>query len=148
MNCCPNCFNDPEIKAIISGLATTIGNCDICGNVDEKKIDEDLKCKARTERTLPDNTGRVDIFISGKFGNNNDNTRIIIENKIFASDQHKQIERYFNYLHKNDNNDNNDNPKCKKYLFYLTLEGKDPSQYSLGDLFGTNKISKSKKHQQ
>ena len=107
-------------------------------------IDEDLECKARTERTLPDNTGRVDIFISGKFGNNNDNTRIIIENKIFASDQHKQIERYFNYLHKNDNNDNNDNPKCKKYLFYLTLEGKDPSQYSLGDLFGTNKISKSK----
>lgn len=39
MNCCPNCFNDLEIKAIISGLATTIGNCDICGNFDEKKID-------------------------------------------------------------------------------------------------------------
>lgn len=104
-------------------------------------IDEDLECKARTERTLPDDTGRVDIFISGKFGNNNDNTRIIIENKIFASDQHKQIERYFNYLHKNDNNDK---PKYKGYLFYLTLEGKDPSQYSLGDLIEKNKISKSK----
>ena len=97
-------------------------------------IDVDLECKARTERTLPDDNGRVDIFISGKFGKNNDNTRIIIENKIFASDQHKQIERYFNYL------DNNDNPKYKGYLFYLTLEGKDPSQYGLGDLFGTNKI--------
>jgi len=106
-------------------------------SVDEKKIDEDLKCKARTERTLPDNTGRVDIFISGKFGKNDDNTRIIIENKIFASDQHEQIKRYFEYL---DENDNNDKPKYKGYLFYLTLEGKDPSQYSLGDLFGTNKI--------
>lgn len=100
-------------------------------------IDEDLECKARTERTLPDDTGRVDIFISGKFGKNDDNTRIIIENKIFASDQHEQIKRYFEYL---DENDNNDKPKYKGYLFYLTLEGKDPSQYGLGDLFGTNKI--------
>lgn len=39
MNCCLNCFNDTEIKAIISGLSTTAGECDICGRTNQEIID-------------------------------------------------------------------------------------------------------------
>lgn len=34
MHCCPGCFVDTEIKAIVSGLSDAKGKCDICGNVD------------------------------------------------------------------------------------------------------------------
>ena len=86
------------------------------------KIDENLLCKARNERKLPNNNGRVDIFISGKTGLHNGNTRIIIENKIFARDQPHQMHKYHKYLKNYDG-----------HLFYLTLERKSPSQYSLFD---------------
>lgn len=39
MNCCPNCFIDTEIKAIISDLSDTKGCCDIC-----KKTNQDILC--------------------------------------------------------------------------------------------------------
>ena len=35
MNCCPNCFNDQEIKSIIRDLASEEGICDYCGSVDQ-----------------------------------------------------------------------------------------------------------------
>ena len=46
MNCCSNCFADPEIKAIIDGSKTNgrrIGNCDFCGsrNVSVYEIGKD-----------------------------------------------------------------------------------------------------------
>lgn len=39
MNCCPNCFIDEEIKAIISSLSTHQGICDVCGSIDQSIVD-------------------------------------------------------------------------------------------------------------
>jgi hypothetical protein len=50
---------------------------------------------------------------------------IIIENKIYADDQDKQLERY-SYAA------NNEYKNLKPYLLYLTLDGSDPSAKSLG----------------
>jgi hypothetical protein len=60
--------------------------------------------------------GRIDITITDKH-----NHQIIIENKIYASDQHKQLTRYYNYSDKAD-------------LIYLTLYGKQPGHDSKGEL--------------
>lgn len=60
--------------------------------------------------------GRIDIFISDK-----DNHHIIIENKIYAGDRHNQLVRYYQYSENAD-------------LFYLTLEGNQPSENSHGKL--------------
>lgn len=60
--------------------------------------------------------GRVDIFIKNR------KTHICIENKIYASDQNCQIERYCNY--------NNE----KNTVLYLTLKGESPSKQSSGSL--------------
>lgn len=64
------------------------------------------------------NGGRLDILIeiSKDFA-------IIIENKIYADDQEKQLLRYYNYAQ-----------KYKKYIiFYLTLHGDEPSNNSTGE---------------
>ncbi|MBS1641071.1 MAG: PD-(D/E)XK nuclease family protein [Bacteroidetes bacterium] len=54
--------------------------------------------------------GRIDIIIKDNKGNG-----VIIENKIYAGDQYKQLERYNDYARK----------KYKKWkLLYLTLDGK------------------------
>lgn len=62
------------------------------------------------------NDGRIDISIEDIKGN-----RIFIENKIFAGDQENQMIRYHNH-----------DPKAK--LFYLTLDGHEPSEWSKGSL--------------
>lgn len=62
--------------------------------------------------------GRVDIIIE------DGNHAIIIENKIYAKDQEKQMFRYYNYGKKNFS-------KGFK-LVYLTLEGHEPEAFSLG----------------
>jgi hypothetical protein len=59
--------------------------------------------------------GRIDIFLEDKTGN-----CISIENKIHAGDQDGQVERYCNYR------------KGKNKVFYLTLEGNEPSEASKG----------------
>jgi PD-(D/E)XK nuclease superfamily protein len=61
--------------------------------------------------------GRVDILITD--GNNK---AITIENKIDADDQYMQIERYCNYN------------KGENQVFYLTLDGREPSPESKGNL--------------
>ncbi len=61
--------------------------------------------------------GRIDIMIGDKKGNT-----ISIENKIFASDQEAQIERYCNYQKENNK------------VVYLTLLGEKPSEVSCGKL--------------
>ena len=61
--------------------------------------------------------GRIDIYIWDKNGES-----ISIENKIYAGDQNAQIERYVN--HHNGNN----------AVYYLTLDGKEPSKESKGKL--------------
>lgn len=61
--------------------------------------------------------GRIDIYLKDK------NDKIIsIENKIYAPDQPKQVKRYYN--HKTE----------KNTVFYLTLNGKDPSKNSRQNL--------------
>ncbi len=57
--------------------------------------------------------GRIDIFLKDKKEN-----CISIENKIYAKDQNQQIKRYFNF--KTD----------KNTVYYLTLDGKSPSDDS------------------
>lgn len=61
--------------------------------------------------------GRVDIHISDQNGNS-----ITIENKIYARDQHDQLVRYSNLN------------KGKNDLYYLTLQGLEPSFESKGTL--------------
>lgn len=58
--------------------------------------------------------GRIDILLTDASTN-----RIMIENKIYAGDQHEQLLRYHRY-----------DPKAT--LFYLTLSGNEPSEYSTG----------------
>ena len=58
--------------------------------------------------------GRIDILITDSHAH-----RILIENKIYAGDQHEQLLRYHRY-----------DPKAA--LFYLTLSGNEPSEYSTG----------------
>ena len=55
--------------------------------------------------------GRIDILLTDANTN-----RIMIENKIYAGDQHEQLLRYHRY-----------DPKAA--LFYLTLSGNEPSEY-------------------
>ncbi|MCU4177317.1 PD-(D/E)XK nuclease family protein [Carboxylicivirga sp. N1Y90] len=60
--------------------------------------------------------GRLDIVITDIAGQN-----IIIENKIYATDQEIQIERYCNYQ------------SNTSVVFYLTLEGTEPAEKSYGN---------------
>lgn len=50
---------------------------------------------------------------------------VVIENKIYAGDQHEQLKRYHEYATKS---------YRKPTLLYLTLNGKNPSDWSIGDL--------------
>ena len=61
--------------------------------------------------------GRIDIFVQDK----NDNI-IVIENKIYATDQDYQLERYWNSTDR------------KASIFYLTLDGHEPSKNSCGNI--------------
>ena len=67
-----------------------------------------------------DNTegGNIDIIIEVE------KNAIIIENKIYAEDQKNQLLRYYNYGKMRFNND--------FLLLYLTLDGHEPSNFSLG----------------
>lgn len=74
--------------------------------------------------------GRIDIYLTdGKHS-------IIIENKIYAVDQHHQMLRYWNYGMSQKGNDT----EKSFVLIYLTLEGCSPSQESLGEDLKENDI--------
>ncbi|WP_295655232.1 PD-(D/E)XK nuclease family protein [uncultured Mucilaginibacter sp.] len=60
--------------------------------------------------------GRIDLIIEDRNRNH-----IIIENKIYAEDQKNQMLRYFKHSPTAD-------------LFYLTLDGKEPTEYSKNEL--------------
>ena len=66
--------------------------------------------------------GRIDILIKDAGGH-----AIIIENKIYASDQQEQLKRYNDYAVKEYGNGKFD-------ILYLTLYGNDASQQSAGDV--------------
>jgi len=66
--------------------------------------------------------GRIDIYLT------DGNTHLVIENKINASDQEKQIERYIDIIYK-------DFPEIESnnlYIIYLSKNRKLPSKLSLG----------------
>lgn len=63
----------------------------------------------------------IDIYI------NDGNKHIIIENKIWAGDQHAQVKRYIKTI--NEENENLDNANL--VVIYLSLDRKKPSRYSL-----------------
>lgn len=74
--------------------------------------------------------GRIDIYLTdGKHS-------IIIENKIYASDQHHQMLRYWNYGMSQKVNDT----EKSFVLIYLTLDGCSPSKDSLGQDLKENDI--------
>ena len=74
--------------------------------------------------------GRIDIFLTdGKHS-------IIIENKIYAVDQHHQMLRYWNYGMSQKGNDT----EKSFVLIYLTLDGCSPSKDSLGEDLKENDI--------
>ena len=69
--------------------------------------------------------GRIDIYLTdGKHS-------IIIENKIYAGDQHHQMLRYWNY----GMSQKGDDMEKSFVLIYLTLDGCSPSKDSLGVVF-------------
>ena len=74
--------------------------------------------------------GRIDIYLTdGKHS-------IIIENKIYAVDQHHQMLRYWNYGMSQKGNDT----EKSFVLIYLTLDGCSPSKDSLGEDLKENNI--------
>ena len=74
--------------------------------------------------------GRIDIYLTdGKHS-------IIIENKIYAGDQHHQMLRYWNYGMSQKGNDT----EKSFVLIYLTLDGCSPSIDSLGEDLKENDI--------
>lgn len=68
----------------------------------------------------------IDIFLRTK------NKIIIIENKINARDQPKQLERYYKEIIKEIGEEKKETIDIE--IFYLTLDGKDPTKNSLGKL--------------
>jgi len=79
-----------------------------CKNA-EVHIEKFIGCKTA------DSGGRIDIYIKSPNGK-----RILIENKIYAGDQENQLIRYHNY-------------DLNATIIYLTLDGKQPSEYSLNN---------------
>lgn len=65
------------------------------------------------------------------------NHAIIIENKIYAGDQHEQLQRYHEYVK---------NLHFKPTLFYLTLHGHGPSEQSIGNIPEKAKLISYKNH--
>jgi len=97
-----------------------------------KKLTNDFSFETKTSKTeiekyigvrndIQKTGGRIDISIQ------NENTEIVIENKIYAQEQDFQIERYCNYAL----------PR-KGLVLYLTLHGKEPKSngdYKLNEHF-------------
>ena len=70
--------------------------------------------------------GRIDILFETK------NACLVIENKIHATDESKQLERYYNYA-------KTKFQEGKTNVIYLTLFGSDPSEYAFGSLGGEDR---------
>lgn len=83
----------------------------------DEEFDEKKKYSIEREKSLGE-YGRADLFIE-----DSDGKAYLIEMKINAGDQPKQLSRYNQYLKKN--------YKDNYEIYYLTLNGYDPSSYSL-----------------
>ena len=105
----------PAISADSLELDTTIASVEV-----EKYIG----------RQTDSEGGRIDIYLTdGKHS-------IIIENKIYAGDQHHQMLRYWNY----GMSQKGDDTEKSFVLIYLTLDGCSPSKESLGEYLKENDI--------
>ncbi len=95
-----------------------------CINVNKKYSDNMLSnAMVETEELISDNR-RVDIVI------HIDNDVIPIEVKLYAKDQDAQLCDYFNYYKAIDKDTDKDIYK----IYYLTIDGKEPSKSSVGNL--------------
>ena len=95
-----------------------------CINVNKKYNDNMLSnAMVETEELISDNR-RVDIVI------HIDNDVIPIEVKLYAKDQDAQLCDYFNYYKAVDKDADKDIDK----IYYLTIDGKEPSKSSVGNL--------------
>lgn len=90
------------------------------------------KSSIKIEREKAGHDGRLDLYI--EFRANDELYSIAIENKIYAGDQNKQLDRYLDYLDML-------NKGNEKYLYYLTLDGHDPSSESCSNLSKVINIS-------
>lgn len=71
----------------------------------------------------------------------NDEQAIIIENKIYANDQPRQLERYYNTIKKRIDKDGKIGIKREEvFIIYLTLGGNLPSPDSLGKTLSLNDV--------
>lgn len=87
----------------------------ICPGMDLEAEGAKVSCEKSVEN------GRIDILIEAK------NFALVIENKIYANDQDKQLKRYYDYLNK-------EFSKKLRKLAYLTLDGRNASKESLDSL--------------
>lgn len=94
----------------------------------------DSEVNVYRESIIPasDNYGRIDILISGK------DFCYPIEIKIYAGDQHKQIQRYYEFAKKMQDHQ----------VYYLTLDGHEPSDDSLGSIKETQKDEQNEKQKE
>lgn len=70
----------------------------------------------------------------------NNEQAVIIENKIYAGDQDRQLERYYNEIKHEVNQLNGDIKRKNVFIAYLTLDGRSPSNESMGDLLKASDI--------
>jgi len=80
----------------------------------------EVSFRSVSSETTEDTGSRIDIAIEGP------DSFIIIENKIYAEDVPRQLERYHRFA--------NERGKSQVAVLYLTLDGCEPSKDSLGDL--------------
>lgn len=93
-----------------------------CDNMDAEK--SQVFVEKSIGPATSENGGRVDILVTDDKGH-----FIIIENKIYAADQNKQMLRYWNYAQEKSGQDTD-----KYRLVYLSLDGHSPSSESLCSL--------------
>ena len=95
------------------------------------KVDKEYYTTVKIEEEGVEKNGRIDILIHGNIDNKETKKSfaIIIENKINADDQDKQLERYYKYISKTKGYGSN------VYVIYLTPKIKPPKEYSLSEKY-------------
>ena len=95
------------------------------------KVDKEYYTTVKIEEEGIEKNGRIDILIHCNINNKEakKSFAIIIENKINADDQDKQLERYYKYISKTKGYGNN------VYVIYLTPIIKPPREYSFSEKY-------------
>ena len=95
------------------------------------KVDKEYYTTVKIEEEGIEKNGRIDILIYGNIDNKETKKSfaIIIENKINADDQDKQLERYYKYISKTKGYGNN------VYVIYLMPIIKPPREYSFSEKY-------------